>query len=268
MFTNRCRIHVLAILTLQAAAILVLNVGATSIARADYVTTHDDGNGFYIMAYWDDKGKLKSQHYFDPDGERYLSQYYDNPSADGQPTGVMPDKEAIVELLKKMGGAWQPKVDFWKTPLGLHLIQSGKGPKPLVDPAPVGAAGYDVDVDGGGGAGGFDPGGGPIGEQVKGMLKKGKKKDSGDDGDDDAKPGDAGLWGQEYPANPELVNPVPAKTFVLMSPARSVSPSGAQGSSRNAPPSRLGTTLNIGAFGSFGGGYTAPRSTAVLASGR
>ncbi|MBC8874751.1 MAG: hypothetical protein H8E44_35475 [Planctomycetes bacterium] len=189
-----------------------------------------------------------------------------NPSPDGGSTGLKPDKEAIVELLKKIGGATQPAVDFWKTPLGLHLIQNGKGPKPIVDPADLGAMAHGFDGEGGGG-GGFDPGGGPLGEQVKGMIKKGKKKD--DDGDnDDAKPEDHGLWGPEYPANPELVNPVPAKIFVLMSPARSISPSGEQESSRNAPPSRPGTTLNIGAFGSFGGGYTAPRSTPVLAPGR
>jgi len=191
---------------------------------------------------------------------------YGDPNPEGGDSGLMPDKEAILEELKKMGGATELEVDFWKTPLGLQMIQNGKGPKPVVDPVDVGAMAHGFDGEGGG-VGGFDPGGGPIGEQVKGMIKKGKKKD--DDGDnDDVKPEDGGLWGPEYPANPELVNPIPAKVFVLMSPARSISPSGAQGSSRNVPPSRLGTTVNIGAFGPFGGGYTAPRSTPVLTPGR
>lgn len=61
---------------------------------------------------------------------------------------------------------------------------------------------------GGGVAGGngFDPNGGSVGSQLKGAIRRGNNGDDGD-GDSGGQPSDGGLWDDDMPGPPELVNP-------------------------------------------------------------
>jgi hypothetical protein len=189
-------------------------------------------------------------------------------------------------------GAWvkgligEEKPNWQKTPAGLLLIGKGKTHVPIWNPPGVA---NDAGM-GSGGAGGFDPNGGPIGEQIKNGGKKGGNDDDGDGDGGDPNHGGLDLWAAEYPADKSLVNPVPGplKGFVLMSPMPSSS--GARGhtgprspvghTGPRAPVSHTGPRVSFGsardalgpmssgAFGRIGASPAAARPATALQLGR
>jgi len=193
------------------------------------------------------------------------------------------DLDSWKQLAKQKGGGGLQGPALSQTPLGKYLAGKGKGVGPHHNPngdpdgglSPSGIKFKnpmeDGFVPGGfGGAGvGFSPNGGPIREQL-GTLKRKGKKNGGDDGSDGGKPEDVDLWGYGMPGPPELVNPDPGggKSFVLLAPTPSSTPSGAPSAFQGLKPAEFQPQFQLGAFGSAGAGRTAARPTAVLQGGR
>jgi hypothetical protein len=129
---------------------------------------------------------------------------YDDPAPDD--SEERGDLTSTIALLKQRGGALVMGPAFSDSPLGKRLTQAGKGLIPVYNPSDVG---FQDDGGVGSGGGGFDPGGGSIEEQLKKHAKHGNGNGGkGDDGGD-LKPSDAGLFDDDMPGPPPLVNPNP-----------------------------------------------------------
>jgi hypothetical protein len=113
------------------------------------------------------------------------------------------DLRSIIGALKQRGGPLVLEPAFADTPLGRLLTRQAKGIVPVYNPS---ESGFDP---GEGPGGGFDPGGGSPQDQLKKHLNHGKGNGGkGDDGSD-LKPGDVGLFDDDMPGPPALVNPNP-----------------------------------------------------------
>jgi len=197
---------------LFALAVLILvHMGMPPAARAGtYHFYHKNGDGSFNVHVWEDdgskSGKWLGTYYYDKNG-KYLGSADPNPEGDGS-EGTADLESLLAELKKKLDGGDELPRNFWKSPAGHMLIKTGKGPQPgdPIDPDPGGSLAYDADG-AGGGSGGIDPNGGPIGDQIG--RKKGSNGNDDDDDGDGGGSGDDSIWGEEYPADPELVNPVP-----------------------------------------------------------
>ena len=147
-----------------------------------------------------------------PDGSSTVYYIYYNPgdpNPDDPSSGEKGDSSMRQQLLKQLGGKLVMETPFGKTILGKELTASGQGLDPVWNPADV-ANGFEHDGNGGGsGGGGFDGTGGSIQSWLKNQAGKGGGSDA--DGDDPDKPGDVGIFGDEMPGPPELVNPNPVR---------------------------------------------------------
>lgn len=113
------------------------------------------------------------------------------------------DLSSMIAVLKQRGGPLVLDTAFADTPLGRRLTREAKGIVPIYNPSD---SGFDP---GDGPGGGFDPGGGSPQDQLKRHLKHGGGDGGkGDDGSD-LKPGDVGLFDDDMPGPPPLVNPNP-----------------------------------------------------------
>jgi hypothetical protein len=129
-----------------------------------------------------------------------------NPGPDGD-EGAPGDLGTLIQLLKQHGGRMALAPAFAKTPLGKRLTEQGKGIVPVHNPADLGFE--DSYGEGYGSGGGFNPGGGTPQEQVKRKHAHGKGNGGkGDDGSD-LKATDVGLFDDDMPGPPDLVNPNP-----------------------------------------------------------
>jgi hypothetical protein len=177
-------------------------------AEQVYIETHTNKDGSYNELWHSTDHDIYYIKHYDKDGNLKSIYVGVNPSPDDNGgTGGDPKEtaKALADMLKKQGGNIEYEENFWSTPLGRALIESGKGPQPgdPIDPPPEGEIWHDAD--GAGGSGGIDPSGGSVVDQIK----KNKGKNGDDDDDDDGDSGNTGLWPEEYAANPELVNPSP-----------------------------------------------------------
>lgn len=204
--------------TLGAVALAAtVGFGIDSASAADT----DDGSGMTLVLFDADTGV---GWYLGPDGESVwwgitsrdgsttvYYQYYNpgNPNPEDPSSGNKGDSATLQQLLKQSGGRVEMTVQFGKTWLGQNLNASGSGLDPVWNPGDF-AGGYQHDGYGGGGSGGgYDGTGGSIASWLKNQAGKGSGAD--DDGDNPDKPGDVGIFGEELPGPPELVNPNPTR---------------------------------------------------------
>ena len=169
--------------------------------EALFVATYTDEDGVVYELYrWNDE---TFEWLIYPDGTIIIIDWGNPNPEDGTDEGK--DLETILALLKQHGGPANPVVDFLGTPLGVALVEGGKTIIPIHNPAEL--ADLFEDAGGfGGNAGGFDPMGGSIQEQLKKAARGGDG--DGDDGDGDEPPTGAGFW-NDLPGPPDLVNPAP-----------------------------------------------------------
>lgn len=185
----------------------ILTLSVLSPAHALIVKSEDLPDGGHVESVYDDDGNYLSAHFYDENNKHVLSIYNDSNPGDGDGGASSPDEimEAIEDALRKGGGTAYLGVDFFDTPFGKMLIEKGQVGSIVPHHNPSDAFGYGDDGGQGGGAGGFDPNGGGIKEQIK--ANAGKSND--DDDDNGATPDPAAADNSYLLGNPELVNPVP-----------------------------------------------------------
>jgi len=165
------------------------------------------------------------------------------PEDDGRQPGDLND---AIALLKQRGGPVALDPAFADSPLGRRLTRAGKGLIPVYNPSDVGFE------DGGVSGHGIDPGAGSPEDQLKRRARHGKGDGAtGDDGSD-LKPGDVGLFDDDMPGPPPLVNPNPVSVTASCC-THATGGSGNAGSGRAA----AGGGAGAGAAGGTGGGGNA-----------
>jgi hypothetical protein len=197
---------------LAGVAMLSLSIATSRPAEAgwhlDNVDYFDD-EGDWVEFWSDDEGHRLIFVIEDGETIHYIADGFDNPNPEDG-SGSEEDFDHLQDVLKKHGGGLQRLTNIAGTPLGQALLRSGGLIDPYHNPGDVG---YE---DGGGfgnGGGGFTPGNGSPTEQLKRQAKNGgKSKGDGDDGDD-LKRGEVGLFDDDMPGPPEIVNPNPAGTY-------------------------------------------------------
>lgn len=185
-------------------------VTGTHPARADgpsvkVAEDYDDEDGLTVIVYKDKDGYWAL--IIDKDGTVSYAELSSDP--DGFATGGEgPSTEDLINELKKVWHG-EAQVDWHVSVLGKILTDHDNGLVPIWNPAD--GAAFDADGYSGPG-GGFDPEGGSLLEQLinAGRHHHGAGNDDGDgDGDDDTKPSVGGLWDDDMPGPPPLVNPNP-----------------------------------------------------------
>lgn len=129
----------------------------------------------------------------------------DNPNPlEGSGTSL--NRDQLEDALRRKGARLATVEEFANTPLGRLLISRGATLETLHNPAEVGL----IDSILGGGGGGFNPTEGSVKDQLRKSANSQGNGGEGDDGDD-LKPGEAGLFDDEMPGPPELINPNPVR---------------------------------------------------------
>jgi hypothetical protein len=203
------------LLLLAGAAAMAISLTVLKPAQAEYgwhLTNVDyfDDEGDWVE-FWED-GEGHRLIFVIEDGETigFIADGFDNPNP-LEGSGSDEDTDHLIDLAKKRGARIERITNLAGTPLGHLLLQGGNLIDPVHNPSDVG---YE-DTDGlGGGGGGFTPGNGSPTEQLKKHAGKGNKsKGDGEDGDD-LKSTEVGLFDDNMPGPPELVNPNPQRTLV------------------------------------------------------
>ncbi|MBI2253877.1 MAG: hypothetical protein HYU58_04590 [Proteobacteria bacterium] len=201
-------------LLLAGAVALSLSLATPRLAKAEYGWHLDhvdyfDDDGDWVE-FWSD-GEGRSMIFVIEDGETigFIADGFDNPNPE-EGSGSERNWDNLQDILKKHGGGLRRLTNLAGTPLGHTLLRNGNLIDPYHNPGDVG---YEDGGGFGGGGGGFTPGNGSPTEQLKRRAKNGgKSKGDGDDGDD-LKPGEVGLFDDDMPGPPELVNPNPSATY-------------------------------------------------------
>jgi hypothetical protein len=199
------------ILLLAGAAALALSLTFQQPARADYgwhVTHVDyfDDEGDWVE-FWED-GEGRRLIFVIEDGETiaFIADGFDNPNpVDG--SGSNEDMDHLIDLAKKRGAKLERITNLAGTPLGHQLLRGGHLIDPVHNPSDVGYE--DGGGFGGGSGGGFTPGNGSPTEQLKKNARKGNKSTGDGEDGDDINPTEVGLFDDNMPGPPELVNPNP-----------------------------------------------------------
>jgi hypothetical protein len=192
---------------LAGAAMLALSIAASRPAEAgwhlDNVDYFDD-EGDWVEFWSDDEGHRLIFVIEDGETIHYIADGFDNPNPEDG-SGSDEDLDHLQDVLKKHGGGLQRLTNIAGTPLGHALLRSGGLIDPYHNP---GDAGYEDVAGGGNGGGGITPGNGSPTEQIKRKLGKGHE-DGDDDDDSDAHTTNVGLFDDDMPGPPEIVNPQP-----------------------------------------------------------
>lgn len=198
-------------LLLAGAAALAISLGGAAAARADYGWHLDkvdyfDDDGDWVE-FWSD-GEGHTLIFIIEDGETigYLADGFDNPNPE-EGSGSQDDWDHLTDLLKKHGAGLKRIVNLAGTPLGGVLLRGGHLIDPYHNPGDVGFE--DTGGQGGGGGGGFTPGAGSPTEQLKRHAGKGNKSTGDGEDGDDLKRGEVGLFDDDMPGPPDIVNPNP-----------------------------------------------------------
>jgi hypothetical protein len=176
------------------------------ITHIDYF----DDEGDWVE-FWED-GEGHRLIFVIEDGETigFIADGFDNPNP-VEGSGSEENLDHLQDVLKNKGAEIERITNLAGTPLGHKLLQGGHLIDPVHNPSDVAFE----DFEGGGGGGGFTPGNGSPTDQLKRQAKKGgKSTGDGDDGDD-IEPGEVGLFDDDMPGPPELVNPNPTSTSFL-----------------------------------------------------
>lgn len=196
-----------AALLLAGAAALTLSLAGSRPAAADWHldnVDYFDDDGDWVEFWSDDEGHRLIFVIEDGETIHYIADGFDNPNPE-EGSGSEEDFDHLQDILKKHGGGLQRLTNIAGTPLGHALLRSGGLIDPYHNPADVGyedAGGY-----GNGGGGGITPGEGSPTEQLK--RKLGKGHEDGDDDDDKDDTTTVGLFDDDMPGPPEIVNPNP-----------------------------------------------------------
>lgn len=196
---------------LAGAVVLAMSAASTGPTKADYGWHLDnvdyfDDDGDWVEFWSDDEGHILIFVIEDGKTVGYIADGFDNPNPE-EGSGSERNWDNLQDILKKHGGGLQRLTNIAGTPLGHALLRSGGLIDPYHNPSDVGYE--DGGGLGGSGGGGFTPGNGSPTEQLKRHVGKGNKsKGDGDDGDD-LKPGVVGLFDDDMPGPPEIVNPNP-----------------------------------------------------------
>lgn len=198
------------LLLLAGAAALALTLSLQTPARAEYVwhltnVDYFDDEGDWVE-FWED-GEGHRLIFVIEDGETiaFIADGFDNPNP-LEGSGSDEDTDHLIDLAKKRGARIERITNLAGTPLGHRLLQGGHLIDPVHNP---GDAGFEEDGGYGNGGGGFTPGHGSPTEQLKKNARKGNKSTGDGEDGDDLKPGEVGLFDDNMPGPPELVNPNP-----------------------------------------------------------
>ena len=194
-------------LLVASATALALSMVLLNPAKADWHldnVDYFDDDGDWVEFWSDDEGHRLIFVIEDGETIHYIAVGFDNPNPE-EGSGSEENWDHLADLLKKYGAGLERMTNLAGTPLGHVLLRNGNLIDPYHNPSDVG---YE-DTGGFGGGGGFTPGNGSPTEQLKRQVKKGgKSKGDGEDGDD-LKSGDVGLFDDDMPGPPEIVNPNP-----------------------------------------------------------
>jgi hypothetical protein len=210
------------------AALLAFLAGDVSADTTVWWQMNDGEKTHAVVEYEEDDGSHSWWYVVKYESDEFYVWYpideVDNPADPVYGTGTEgpSDRDGLLQLARQKGGQYEFRPNAFKTPLGDILVRQNGTIVPHWNPADrFRDAGWE-----GGGAGGgpIDPNGGPISEQIKTNHGNGNSNSGG--GDDGHKE-DHGFYDGQYPANPELVNPVPiGQSFLLVPPTMAVSPRG------------------------------------------
>lgn len=193
---------------LAGAAMLALSIATSRPAEAgwhlDNVDYFDD-EGDWVEFWSDDEGHILIFVIEDGETIHYIADGFDNPNPEDG-SGSEENLDHLQDILKKHGGGLQRLTNIAGTPLGHALLRSGGLIDPYHNPGDIGFE--DGGGFGGGRGGGITPGNGSPTEQLKRRLGKGHE--DGDDDDDDGDKTIVGLFDDDMPGPPEIVNPNPA----------------------------------------------------------
>lgn len=204
--------HLLAQAALFVLALAVVSPTVTSPASAadgivEEWIDYGDEEGDWIEVMVDENGWVLAIVYEDYELiGAWTKNIHDNDNPDPlEGSGTSVDRAQLTDLLKKIGSNYRMTPAFSQTPIGKLLVARGTWLDARHNPAETGL----TEDMGGGGGGGFNPSNGSPIDQVRKQANKGNKNGAeGDDGDD-LKPGDAGLFDDDMPGPPELINPNP-----------------------------------------------------------
>lgn len=195
------------LLLLAGAAALALSLTVLKPAQAaygwhlDHVDYFDD-EGDWVEFWEDDEGHRLIFVIEDGETIAYITDGFDNPNPE-EGSGSDEDTDHLIDLAKKRGARIELITNLAGTPLGHLLLRGGNLIDPVHNPSDVGYE--DTEGLGNGGGGGITPGNGSPTEQLKKRVAKG----GSDDDDDDPNPQKTGLFDDDNPGPPELVNPNP-----------------------------------------------------------
>ncbi|MCI0358055.1 MAG: hypothetical protein L0211_06210 [Planctomycetaceae bacterium] len=218
-----------ALCALAAVVLLAFPIGDVAADTTVWWQMNDGEKTHAVVEYEEDDGSHTWWYVVKYESDEFYVWYpiedVDNPADPVYGTGTEgpSDRDGLLQLAKQKGGQFEFRPNAFKTPLGDILIRQGGTIVSHWNPADVFRdAGWEG---GGAGGGSIDPNGGPLSEQIKTNHGNGNNNNGG--GDDGHKE-DHGFYDGQYPANPELVNPVPIqKSFILVPPTMAVSPRGA-----------------------------------------
>ena len=199
-----------ALATFLGASMFTAVSTATQAHAAEWQDEWHDNDGSYIEIWKNDDGSLFIWGH-DADGEQWSYTVDDNPNPYDESTTSGPTSvQDIIDLIKKAHGeGLQMDADFWGNVLGKGMTDRGDGLIPVYNPAD---RTYD---DGTGGGTGFDPNGGGFGDQLGhggtpgGQSSGGAVKGEHEDDDFGTETPKTGLFEDEMPGPPELINPNP-----------------------------------------------------------
>ncbi|WP_303979503.1 hypothetical protein [Dongia mobilis] len=195
-------------LLLAGAAALVMTMTTVHAARADWHldnVDYFDDDGDWVEFWSDDEGHRLIFVIEDGETIHYIAVGFDNPNP-VEGSGSEEDWDHLTDLLKKHGAEIERRTKLAGTPLGHVLLRNGNLVDPYHNPSDVG---YEDAGGLGGGGGGFTPGNGSPTDQLKRQMKKGSKSKGDSDDGDDLKSTDVGLFDDDMPGPPDIVNPNP-----------------------------------------------------------
>jgi hypothetical protein len=198
---------------LAGATVLALAMATFHPAKADWHldnVDYFDDDGDWVEFWSDDEGHRLIFVIEDGETIHYIADGFDNPNPE-EGSGSEENLDNLQDILKKHGRGLQRLTNLAGTPLGHALLRSGGLIDPYHNPGDVDYE--DTEGFSAGTGGGITPGNGSPTEQLKRQIAKGGK-DEDDDDNDDANT-NVGLFNDDMPGPPEIVNPATNRNRII-----------------------------------------------------
>jgi len=188
-------------------ALAIASFGSPTSAHADeHIIEYHNEDGSVMEFYKDDNGNYWAWITW-ANGDQTSYTFDDNPNPEdpNSDSGAM-TPEKLKELIKKYAGEMSEyEEEFWSSFFGKYLADKDLGIVPVHNPSPIG---YEFE---GAGGGGFDPNGGDILDQLGTPPGDPRDPNEGheDEDKDPAHTSTGGMYEDDMPGPPELINPNP-----------------------------------------------------------